>query len=274
MAKLDLLAFGLTAVFVGVVGCTDDDEQPGPTSPTGGTGGTAGAAGSGGTAGAGGSGLAGGTGGAGGAGGAGAAAPRVRIFRGSIQPEEVAILVNSNDAQSVAVASYYASARSIPSANVITVTIPTSTNTISAADFAAAWSTVDAAVGTDIQAFVLSWTRPYRVDCMSIATAFAVGEFNNIYCSSPCSPTASVDYYDSDSFYPFTDHGIRPTMSLAAAQESDAYALIDRGVASDQTYPMGDGYFLRTTDSARSVRWPNHIQTVADWDYPEGLNLT
>lgn len=84
----------------------------------------------------------------------------MRIFRGSIQPDEVAILVNSNDTQSVAVANYYASARNIPSANVITLTFPADTNTMTSADFATAWSSVDAAVGADIQTFVLSWTRP------------------------------------------------------------------------------------------------------------------
>ena len=89
-----------------------------------------------------------------------------------------------------------------------------------------------------------------------------------------CGATAPVDYFDSDSFQPFTDHGIRPTMILAAADVDQAKALIDRGVSADDTFPTGDGYFIRTTDSARSVRYSNFQATVQDWDYPEGLDLT
>ena len=72
---------------------------------------------------------------------------------------------------------------------------------------------------------------------MSITSAFALG-FNDIYCNTSgqaCGQTAPVDYYNSDSTRPFDDHGIRPTMAIAAESFTEAQALIDRGVAADDT---------------------------------------
>jgi len=111
---------------------------------------------------------------------------------------------------------------------------------------------------------------------MSVTSAFALG-FNTIYCNTSggaCGVTAPVSYYNSDSASPFTDHGIRPAMSLASASAEDAYDLIERGIASDATLPEGDGYFIRTTDVARSVRWPDFIATLGLFDHEGGLDLT
>ena len=135
----------------------------------------------------------------------------------------------------------------------------------------------DGALGPEVQALALTWTRPYRVACMSATAAFALG-FSDIYCNTSgmaCGETALVDYFDSDSTRPFDDHGLRPTMMLAAKDVADAEALIDRGVSADGSFPGGDGYLVRTTDVARSVRWPAFISTVNAWNYPdEGLALT
>jgi len=197
--------------------------------------------------------------------------PSVRLPRESLTANELALLVNTTDPQSVAVADHYQSARGIPAANRIELQLPVS-DVASQADFATAKAVVDAAVTPSIQGLVITWTLPYRADCMSITTAFAVG-FDTTYCSTPCSATAPVSYYDSESLQPFSDHGIRPAMMIAAATTDDAIALIDRGVSSDQTFPMGDGYLVRTSDPDRSVRWGAFMQTVSDWDYQGGLTL-
>lgn len=258
------LVLALAALVV-APGCSDEEtSSPTPTS-TGGSGADGGGA-------SGGSGADGGTGGGAGGGG-GEAPPVVKLPRASIQPEELAVLVNASDPQSVAVSNYYVEQRQIPPANVVTVDFPPGNDVMSEADFGPIKATVDAAVGDDIQAFAITWTTPYRVDCMSITSAFALG-FDTMYCATPCNPTAAVDYFDSESVAPYTDHGIRPAMSIVAAQQADAIALIDRGIAADGTRPTGDGYFVRTTDTARSVRWQNFMATVDDWDYPEGLTLT
>ncbi|MBW2454087.1 MAG: TIGR03790 family protein [Deltaproteobacteria bacterium] len=255
-----VLELALLCVALGPAGCGSDDETGG-----GGTGGSGGTTTSG-TAGGGGS---------GGSGGAAVFEPTVLFPKTALEPAELAILVNDQDPQSVAVGSYYQAARSIPASNVITLSFATGT-VLSPEDFATVKSELDAALTDDIQALALTWTAPYRVGCMSVSAAFALG-FDDKYCNTSgeiCGVTAAVDYYDSGSARPFTDHAIRPAMVLAGVTEADVYALIDRGISADDTFPTGDGYFIRTTDSARSVRYPSFMGTVANWDYPGGLELT
>jgi hypothetical protein len=82
-----------------------------------------------------------------------------------------------------------------------------------------------------------------------------------------------VDYFDSESVAPFGDHGVRPAMMLAANDAAGAKALIDRGVAADDTYPTGDGYLIRTTDSSRSVRWSEFSAVTSTWNDPNVMKL-
>jgi len=195
--------------------------------------------------------------------------------KSSIEAGEVAIVINAQDPQSVTVGNYYQQARGIPVSNVIVLDFPTAA-VLSATDFVAVKQAFDAQVGNEIQAIALSFTNPYRVGCMSVTSAFALG-YDAAYCNTTtasCSTTAPVDYFNSDSNRPFDDYRVRPAMMLAGATTADALALIDRGVSADDTYPLGDGYFVRTSDTARSVRYPDFVATVADWSYPEGLNLT
>jgi uncharacterized protein (TIGR03790 family) len=199
--------------------------------------------------------------------------PQVLLPRTSILAAELGVLVNDADPQSVAVAEYYVSARGIPEDNVVHLTLPTGGAVMSLEDFAAATAVVEASLGDEIQALAITWTLPYRVDCMSVTSAFALG-FDMSHCSTPCSPTAEVATYDSPTVRPFTDHGIRPTMMLAGASTQDVIALVDRGVAADGTMPTGDGYLIRTTDGARNVRWPLFEQTVALFDHDGGLPFT
>ncbi len=202
--------------------------------------------------------------------------PSVQLPRQRITAEELGVLVNLNDPQSVAVADYYVAARGIPAENVVELSFDVQ-NVMPEGVFTGAKAEVDAALGPEIQALALTWTQPYRVACMSATAAFALG-FNDIYCNTSgmaCGETAFVDYFNSDSTRPYDDHGLRPAMMLAAKDVANAEALIDRGVASDGTFPTGDGYLVRTTDVARSVRWPAFISTIDAWDYPdEGLALT
>lgn len=198
--------------------------------------------------------------------------PEVLLPRTSIVAAELGVLVNDDDPQSVAVAEAYVAARGIPAANVVHLALPLGA-VLPEADFAAAKAAVDAALGDDIQALAITWTQPYRVDCMSITAAFALG-FDLQYCSTPCNETATSPYHDSPSLAPWTDHGIRPTMMLAGTDTDAVLALIERGVASDATRPFGDGYLIRTTDADRSTRSPLFEQTVELFDHDGGLVLT
>ncbi len=220
-----------------------------------------------------------GTGGAGGAGGAGGdpGAPTVRLPKTSITPAELGLLVNDQDPQSVELGAYYAAQRGIPAENVVTVSFPaTGGDNLPAAELMTLKAQIDAATPDAVQAFAVTWTYPTRVDCMSLTSALAFG-FDLAYCNTTgmgCGPTEPSPYFDSDSVAPFTDHGIRPAMVLAGATVDSAKALVDRGVAADDTFPTGDGFFVRTTDVARSVRWQSFTDTVDLFAHPTGLALT
>lgn len=194
--------------------------------------------------------------------------PTVLLPRASILPGELAVLANDQDPQSMAVAAYYLDARGIPPENLVVLSFPPPGDALAADVFAGLKGQVDAALGPDIQALAIAWTKPYRVTCQSLVSAFALGHDEAKYCSQPCNPTAPTDYYNSNSLRPFTDHGLRPAMHLAGTSVENVTALIDRGVAADETAPPGVGYFVRTTDPDRSVRWPSFTSTVDQWNQP------
>jgi len=198
--------------------------------------------------------------------------PTVFLPKQGLVPEELAVIVNTDDPLSTAIADYYMEARGIPAENRVELSFPTG-KTLSPELFAPLKTTVDDALGPEIQALALTWTTPYRVGCMSVTSAFALG-FDDKYCSTPCNPTAPSGLYAADVTLPYTEAGIRLAMTIAATTEEAAKALIDRGVAADDTFPTGDGYLVRTTDQARSVRWPEFMSTVDAWDHEGGLDLT
>ncbi|MDC0669865.1 TIGR03790 family protein [Nannocystis radixulma] len=192
-------------------------------------------------------------------------APTVLLPRASIGPEELAVLANDQDPQSMAVAAYYMQARGLPADNLVVLSFAPPGDALAADVFTGLKGQVDAALGPDIQALAIAWTRPYRVECQSLVSAFALGHDPDKYCSQPCSETDPSGYFDSASLRPFTDHGLRPAMHLAGTSLENVQAVIDRGVAADGTAPAGTGYFVRTTDPDRSVRWPAFMATVDQW---------
>jgi uncharacterized protein (TIGR03790 family) len=116
---------------------------------------------------------------------------------------------------------------------------------------------VERQTASTVQAYALTWAAPYRVECMSITAAFAFG-FNRAYCASGCKPTEFSPLFNSPSREPYTEFGMRPTMSIAARDFEDAVALIDRGVAADGSMPTARAYLLSTSDKARNVRAVNY----------------
>ncbi len=168
-------------------------------------------------------------------------------------PNEMAVVINESDPLSVAVGAYYQARRRIPAANVIRVRFATGRSAMSVAEFAGLKAEVDSKTPPSVQAFVLTWTSPYRVECMSITTAFAAG-FNPEFCGSGCAATRLSPYFDSNSRRPFDDLGWRPTMSIAARNFAKARQLIDRGIAADGRHPLGTAYLVSTDDVNRNVR--------------------
>jgi len=166
---------------------------------------------------------------------------------------ELAVVVNVADPNSVEIGEYYARRREIPREHVLTVTLPVGRGQITRQEFESAKAELDAHVPAAVQALALAWTTPFRVDCLSVTTAFAFG-FDPAFCAEGCRPTKPNPYFNSNSGAPFRDLMMRPAMLLAGTTVADVHALIDRGVASDGTFPPGTAYLLSTSDRARNTR--------------------
>jgi uncharacterized protein (TIGR03790 family) len=151
------------------------------------------------------------------------------------------------------IADYYRKKRGIPEENLIEISIPSTTDTIGEKVFARLYQQVLDKTPDSVQYYALAWSRPYRVDCMSITSAFAFG-FDKAFCAKGCKPTRLSSYYNSDSVAPNDDLHMRPTMMLAGSGLQQVYAMIDRGVQSDSSRPEATAYLMNTTDKARNVR--------------------
>jgi uncharacterized protein (TIGR03790 family) len=167
--------------------------------------------------------------------------------------DNVGLIINESDPLSAQIGEYYRDRRSIPDSNVVRVRIGHATTWLSGSEFARIKQQVDRALSARVQVLALAWAEPYRVECMSITSAFALG-FDPVYCAQGCRTTPHNPYFDTDTHTPFSDLGIRPAMLLAAETFEQARALIDRGIASDGTMPNGTAYLLNTSDKARNAR--------------------
>jgi uncharacterized protein (TIGR03790 family) len=212
------------------------------------------------------------------------------VPRSSIQTSEIAVLINDNDPQSVEVASYYQQVRKIPSRNMIHLNFDqnkihpglTSNNGMDPAEFAALKAQVDAAAGPEIQAFVVSWSRPFRIARFnyystnySITSAFTFGVDAAYLTSNNCAATPVNRYFGSASTAPYADFGIRPTMMLAGVSTASVKATIDKGFKADRNLSGGNGWFVRTADSVRSgPRLKDFQTTVQNWNRPDALTMT
>jgi uncharacterized protein (TIGR03790 family) len=165
------------------------------------------------------------------------------------------VVVNTNDPQSVAVADYYVLRRGIPPQNVVRVAFPPGTDSLSVDDFKRVRGTLDASLAQNVQAIAITWTRPFRVDCVSITNDITYG-FDPGICVGlgQCGAGYQSVYYAAGRVAPLQDMGIRPSMVLAGASAEEVYALIDRGIAAEQAPPTGTAYLVTTTDYRRSVR--------------------
>lgn len=187
-----------------------------------------------------------------------------RRERTGLGPVELAVIVNDADPVSVKVAEYYKSRRRIPKTNVIHVNFRPDRTSMPRAEFQKIKDAVDVITPRKVQAYALTWTIPYRVECMSITTAFATG-FDEGSCSKTCGPTKQNPYYNSSSHRPYDDYRMRPTMALAGGSFSEVKRLIDRGVASDHTFPRGTGYLVSTSDMARNVRAADYPEIIQQY---------
>lgn len=189
------------------------------------------------------------------------ALPTVFLPKNSLDADELGVIVNDDDPLSVQIAAYYQSKRNIPAKNMIHVKFLPGATIMNQAEFTKIKAEVDAKTPRQVQAYALTWTKPYRVDCMSITTAFAAG-FDKKYCAEGCLPTKPNPYFNSNSTAPFKNFKLRPTMALAGANFEEVKELIDRGLKSDNTRPEGTGYLLDTSDRNRNVRADSYAEVI------------
>ncbi len=189
------------------------------------------------------------------------AKPEILLTRTGLTAEDLAVIINDDDEQSRAVGKYYQKVRHIPAANMVHVRIPPGGDALTKEEFIRIKSGIDRATPANVQAYAISWTKPYRVACMSVTSALAFG-FDEKYCSSTCGATKASPYFNSASLYPAKEYKMRPAMMLAGTNFEQVKSLIDRGVASDHSFPTGSAYLLNTPDITRNVRSANFAQTA------------
>jgi uncharacterized protein (TIGR03790 family) len=165
----------------------------------------------------------------------------------------LALIVNTADPLSVKIGSYYAKKRHVPESNIVRVHFDHDRDELPPGEFTSLRETIQSRVSGRVQAYALTWARPYRVGCMSITSAFAFG-FDTKYCASDCKITHPNPYFNSGVVQPYTQLHFRPTMSIAALDFERARALIDRGIRSDDTQPRGTAYLVIGDDAVRNAR--------------------
>ncbi|MCP4041285.1 MAG: TIGR03790 family protein, partial [Gammaproteobacteria bacterium] len=126
----------------------------------------------------------------------GSAEPQPDAENPSLGPRELAVIVNDADPLSRRIGEYYRVSRKIPIENVIHIAFPPRRDQIPPWEFERLKRMVDAQTPRHVQAFVLTWTSPYRVGCMSITTAFAAG-FDPAFCAQGCARTLISPYFNS-----------------------------------------------------------------------------
>jgi uncharacterized protein (TIGR03790 family) len=177
---------------------------------------------------------------------------------GRLRAADIGLVINTADPYSVAVGEHYQRARGLSPQQVLRVTLPLR-GALTREEFAALQSAIAARFGAQTQALALAWVAPFAVECNSITGALALG-FDAALCANSCAPPSRASpYFNSPSTRPLQDHGLRPSMLLAAPTVAQAQALIDRGVAAGGALlargrPPVNALLLTTTDAPRAVR--------------------
>ena len=199
-----------------------------------------------------------------------------------IESDQILVVANTRDSQSVAVADEYMERYGIPAANRLDVSF-TKSEVIKDNDFNPVRSTIMNYLQSHsaLQAIVVSWTEPWRVshgneeEGMSVTSAITFGFEAQWYNSGGdlCIPTAWSPLYNEDLSMPYADFGVRPTMMLAGETKGNVFDLIDRSRDAKGTFPLITGYLVRTTDDNRSVRYPQMQDADEFWTYPFALHI-
>ncbi|HEY0339970.1 MAG TPA: TIGR03790 family protein, partial [Steroidobacteraceae bacterium] len=176
---------------------------------------------------------------------------------------DLAVVINTADPLSVAIGNYYVAKRHISKGNIARVHFDATRDEIPAAEFSLIKAAVEKQVSPQVQAYALTWARPFRAGCMSITSAFAFG-FDPSFCATTCRVTRISPYFNATTARPYDDLKIRPAMSIAATDLPQAEMLIDRGIAAGRDGPRGTAFLIvNNADAARSVRKVQYAPAAA-----------
>ena len=172
-------------------------------------------------------------------------------FSPHITANNVAVIVNSQDANSLVIGDYYMNARNIPKKNLISVDIPAGVSTLTEAQFKTLRERIYSNIGEEIEVIVLTWTRPYAVHCNAITAAITLG-YQAKQCVNTCAAGMNNPYFNSQSRHPQKDFNMRLSILLPTDSLEVAKNIIDKGVLSSFRVNDSTAYFLKTNDGTRS----------------------
>lgn len=180
--------------------------------------------------------------------------PRVA---GRVLPSRIGLVVNDADPYSVEVGEHYRRAHALADDQVLHVDLPVQPH-LAVAELERLRRRIDEFFGDRVQGLALAWVKPFAVECQSITSAVTLG-FDPGVCASTCARQTLSPYFNSRSAAPWRDHGLRPSMLLAASSPALAHRLIDRASTSIGALALrgvapSRVHYMNTADAARNVR--------------------
>ena len=172
---------------------------------------------------------------------------------GRLSSENVALVINDADVNSIKVGEFYRLSRNIPTKNIVHVSIPNASPKLSINAFNRLKIEIESQLHADEQVILLAWTAPYAVECNSITSAITFG-YDAEQCKNTCAPGKPNPYFNSVVSKPFNELGIRLTMLLPTDSIDRAKKIIEKGVQSDLGVFRSTAYYLTTTDMNRNSR--------------------
>jgi len=166
-----------------------------------------------------------------------------------LQASALALVVNDDEPDSVAIAELYRQAHGVPAANIAHVRIAGRPQRLSAAAFDKLKKEIDAQLPANVRAVLMVWTAPYAVECNSITAAYTNG-FDADQCARSCGPGKASALFDA----PAAAAAARLSMLMPIESVPLAKQLIARGASRSFQLPAATAYFLHTSDPARSSR--------------------
>lgn len=167
-------------------------------------------------------------------------------------PKHVAVIVNTDNPDSVKLGQYYMKLRDVPKQNLIKVSIPNSPKKLTVEQFNRLKEEINKKIHPDIQVLLMVWTAPFAVECNSITAAMSLG-YDPEICKNTCNVSQQNPYYDSEVRMPSAAN-LRLSMLLPIESIDVAKAVIERGVLSGFKVNDGSAYFVITGDKARNSR--------------------